>query len=87
MDQLSIRHALEEKVREIGGKVTDAGCMMVPPFTMDFVFEMDGKRYSVDLVNLENLEEARKARENPPDEDCSVAETYAEVDEAEVEKH
>jgi hypothetical protein len=71
MDQLSIRHALEEKAREIGGKVTDAGCMMVPPFTMDFVFEMDGKRYSVDLVDLE---EVRKARENPPSKDCGVVE-------------
>jgi hypothetical protein len=83
MDQLSIRHALEEKAREIGGEVTDAGCMMVPPFTMDFVFELDGKRYSVKLVNLENLEEARKARENPPDKDCDPIDARIKLKETE----
>jgi hypothetical protein len=78
MDQLSIRHALEEKVREIGGKVKGGGCMMVPPFTMDFDFEIDGKHYSVDLVDLE---EARKARENPPDENCGIVDECVEGNE------
>ncbi|MDR1905172.1 MAG: hypothetical protein LBQ88_23185 [Treponema sp.] len=65
MDQLCIRRVLEEKVMEIGGKITGAGFMMIPPFTMDFGFELDGKRYEITLVDLE---EKRKARENPPKE-------------------
>jgi hypothetical protein len=71
MDQLCIRHALEEKVREIGGKVTDAGCLMAPPFTMDFVFELDGKRYEITLIDLN---EKQKARENPSSEMDGIAE-------------
>jgi hypothetical protein len=73
MNRLCIRHALEEKVREIGGNVKGAGSMMVPPFTMDFNFELGGKYYGVTLVDLE---EKRKARENPPNENIGVAETY-----------
>jgi hypothetical protein len=55
MDQLEIRHKLEEKVKEIGGKIKGAGCMMVPPFTMDFAFELDGRRYTVNLTDIEEL--------------------------------
>jgi hypothetical protein len=69
MGQLSIRHALEEKVREIGGDVKGAGCLMVPPYTMDFNFELDGRNYSVKLVDIEEL---KKARDNPPSDDCGI---------------
>jgi hypothetical protein len=47
MDMLSIRHAFEDKVRKIGGKVLGAGCLMVPPYTMDFSFVLEGIEYSV----------------------------------------
>jgi hypothetical protein len=51
MDQLDIRHAFEDKARELGGKVLGAGCLMVPPFTMDFDFTLDGREYLVTLKN------------------------------------
>jgi hypothetical protein len=60
MNQLEIRHALEEKVKTLGGKVTGAGFMTAPPFTMDFSFVLDGRDYSVKLVDSE---EYRKAKE------------------------
>jgi hypothetical protein len=73
MNRLCIRHALEEKVREIGGNINGAGSMMVPPYTMDIGFELGGKRYEVTLTDLE---EKRKARENPPNGNIGVAEAY-----------
>jgi hypothetical protein len=62
MNQLEIRRALEEKVMDIGGKITGAGGLMVSPFTMDFSFCFEGNGYEVTLVNLE---EKRKARGKP----------------------
>jgi hypothetical protein len=53
MDQLCIRHALEEKVRALGGSIEGGGSMVVPPFTMDFSFELSGKHYEVTLVDRE----------------------------------
>jgi hypothetical protein len=69
MNQLCIRHALEEKVREIGGHSDGGGFMTVPPFQMDFTFELDNKGYLVTLVNREAL---RKAHENPSNTHCGV---------------
>jgi hypothetical protein len=46
---MDIRYAFEDKAREIGGKVLGAGCLMVPPFTMDFSFALEGREYLVTL--------------------------------------
>jgi hypothetical protein len=53
MNQFDIKHALEDKIREIGGEIIGAGCLMVAPFTMDFSFMLGGKKYAVTLVNRE----------------------------------
>jgi hypothetical protein len=58
MNQLDIRHAFEDKARELGGKVLGSGCLMVSPFTMDFNFALEGKEYSVSLVNMEEKRRA-----------------------------
>jgi hypothetical protein len=65
MDRICIRRAFEEKAMEIGGKLTGAGSMMEPPFTMDFSFELDGKSYEITLTDLE---EKKKVRETAPTE-------------------
>jgi hypothetical protein len=64
MNQLSIRHALEDKARELGGEVLGGGCLMVPPFTMDFNFTLEGKEYSVTLVNKEEKRRYMKESKN-----------------------
>jgi hypothetical protein len=71
MDQLSIRHAFEDKARELGGKVLGAGFMTVPPFEMDFSFMLEGKKYSVSLVDME---EKRLAKADGIKEETNVAE-------------
>jgi hypothetical protein len=58
MCQLTIRHAFEDKARELGGKVLGAGCLMVPPYTMDFNFVLEGIEYRVALVNAEERRRA-----------------------------
>jgi hypothetical protein len=71
LGQLGIRHALEDKIRELGGKIKGAGAMMVLPFTMDFNFEMEGRNFSVKLVDIEDLQKYRELEEkseNNPDE-------------------
>jgi hypothetical protein len=50
MKQFDIRRALEDKIREIGGEISGAGCSLDPPFTMDFSFMLNGKKYAVTLV-------------------------------------
>ncbi|MDR2144448.1 MAG: hypothetical protein LBP29_08775 [Treponema sp.] len=67
MDQLCIRHAFEDKVRELGGKVLGAGCLMVPPFTMYFDFTLDGREYLVTLKKKNLTPEEESA--TPVEED------------------
>jgi hypothetical protein len=62
MDQLGIRHAFEDKARELGGEVLGAGCLMVPPFTMDFDFTLHGREYLVTL----------KKKKLTPEEEAAV---------------
>jgi hypothetical protein len=68
MDQLGIRHAFEDKAKELGGKILGGGCLMVSPFTMDFNFVLEGKEYWVTLVNAEErrreITDDMKEREN-----------------------
>jgi hypothetical protein len=58
MNQLSIRNALEDKAKELGGKIIGAGSLVVPPYTMDFSFERKGKKYSVTIVDVEEQRRA-----------------------------
>jgi hypothetical protein len=58
MNQLSIRDALEDKAKDLGGKIIGAGCLVVPPYTMDFSFELKGKKYSVTIVDVEEKRQA-----------------------------
>jgi hypothetical protein len=60
MDLLSIRHAFEDKVRELGGKVLGAGVSVVAPFTADFNFKLDGKEYWVTLKQREEKNVSEK---------------------------
>jgi hypothetical protein len=53
---LEIRHALERSINAMGGKVGGGGTLMVHPYTMDFDFEYEGERYSVNLTQLTNNE-------------------------------
>jgi hypothetical protein len=63
---IEIRHAFEEKIKEIGGEITGAGGLMVYPYTMDVGFNLNGIRYAIYLKNLD----AKKpeGEEGVPDE-------------------
>jgi len=58
---IEIRHALEQKIKEMGGLIHGGGSLMMPPYTMDFNFTLRGEEY---LVNLWNKKEKDKYEEN-----------------------
>jgi hypothetical protein len=64
MKVIDIRHALEEKVKELGGTIRGGGSLMVPPYTMDFEFELNDKKYVVNLWDKEQKDEYRRNNEN-----------------------
>jgi hypothetical protein len=77
VDQLSIRHKLEDKIREIGGEVKGGGCALYPPFTMDFYFELDGQQYAVDLTDMDELKKKRERKSKKDNKDLQAGHSEA----------
>ena len=63
---IHIRHALEDKIKEIGGNIHGGGSMMIPPYTMDFDFELNGREY---IVNLWDKKEKQKYNQDEEEYD------------------
>jgi hypothetical protein len=73
MNQFDIRHALEDKISEIGREIIGTGCLMVSPFTMDFSFMLGGKFFIAKRGLLPRASEGSFKYKEPP----SMAEVIA----------
>jgi hypothetical protein len=83
MDIMAIRHKLEDKVKEFGGDVQGAGCMMVFPFTADFEFKLGDRKYDVYVTQRFSEEEKEKWKQYEKEHEfCEVGiERTKEADE------